>query len=385
MSKVAKIGLVFLLSACTAGNKEKNAALTDKQAALEKLKGDQSKLNGQIGKLEKEIAELNPNASAKPKLVSAVEITPQSFQHYIELQGTIDADNISYIAPRNGQGGYVKQIFIQEGQYVKKGQLILKLDDAVLRQTLEATKSQLSFAKNIYQRQKNLWDQNIGSEVQLISAKNNVDALEKQLAVQEEQIRTFTVYSDVNGIAEQVSVKAGEFFQGATPLGPQIKIVNNSTLKLKIDVPENYISKVSRGSAVLVHIPSLNRSINTTISLISQSVNPVSRSFTAECKIPGGADIKPNMVAVAKILDHAANNTMVVPANTVQSDENGKYVYILEKTANNKMVAHRKSVTVGEVSGEVIEIRSGLENGVMLITQGYQSLYEGQLVTTSTN
>jgi RND family efflux transporter MFP subunit len=279
-------------------------------------------------------------------------------------------------------GGYVKQIFIKEGQPVKKGQLILKLDDQVMRQGIEAVKTQLAFAENVYAKQSALWEQKIGSEIQYLSAKNNVEALRKQLDVQEEQLKTLLVYADQNGIAEIVNIKVGELFSGVTMAGPQIQIVNNSNLYVKIDVPENYYTKVKKGTQVLVEVPAISKSFNTTINLVSNTINPASRAFRAECSVPAGLGLKPNMVAKAKLLSHASSKAIVVPVNVVQSEEKSKYVYVLTEK-NGKSIAHKKIVTLGEIYEDSIEVLSGLNAGDKLIISGYQNLYEGQLIETN--
>ncbi|MBK8698749.1 MAG: efflux RND transporter periplasmic adaptor subunit [Saprospiraceae bacterium] len=356
------------------------AAIEQKAKELADLKKQHDDIQIKIAKAEAELAKLDPSKAIKSKLVSTVELTTQGFQHYIDLQGSVKSENVSYVAPRNGMGGYVKSIYIKEGQFVKKGQLILKLDDQVMRQSIEATKTQLAFAQNVYDRTKGLWDQNIGTEVQLLSAKNNVEALKNQISVQEEQLKTFVVYADQNGIADIVNIKVGELFTGMSVTGPQIQIINNSELAVKVDVPENYASKVKQGAKVKVEIPGIGKTFETTISRISQSINAGSRGFTAECRIPASANAKPNMGASVKILDHSSSKAIVIPVNIVQSDEKGKYVYVMVAGKDGRMVTHKKTVTIGELYGSDVEILSGLAAGDKLIIQGYQNLYEGQYI-----
>lgn len=390
--------VVLLLSSCGGSKKDNAALLNDKKAALEKLKSDKLKADEQIKKLQDELAKLDTSAdnSSKVKLVGVAPVTTQNFKHYIDLQGKIDADNISYISPRMGPA-QVKAVYVSEGQAVKKGQLLLKLDDAIIRQQIvaaqkqmEVTKTQLSFAKNVYQRQKNLWDQGIGTEVQLLQAKSNVEQLENGLQAAEEGVKTAkeqlsatNVYSDVNGIADIVAIRVGEIFQGMTQAGPQIKIVNTSSLKVVTNVPENYLTRMRRGSVAEIFIPDVNKKINSSLSLISQSIDPLQRGFIAEAKIPYDASLKPNLTAVMKILDYNVANAIVIPVNVVQSDETGKYVYVMSKSSNGRTTAHRVSVTIGEIYGENIEIKGGLAAGEQLITDGFQNLYEGQLISTA--
>ncbi len=377
-------GMAIMIASCGTGRKEKLGSLGEKKAKLEELKKQQSTLAAEIQTLQDEIAKLDTSSAtaSRAKLIAVAPVTTEDFSHYIDLQGKIDAEDISYIAPSNGQGGVVTDIYIKEGQFVKKGQLVLKLDDKVLRQQIKIQETQLSFAKEVYQRQKNLWDQNIGTEVQLLSAKNNVDALEKQIATMQEQIKLYTVYSPVSGIADVVNVKVGELFVGANAAGPQIRIVNSATLKATADVPENYMSRVHVGSQVEVTVPDMNRTFSSTIRISSQLINPNSRSFTIEAPVPGGT-VRPNSVAQVRIKDYSAPNAVVISVNRVQTDENGKYVYVMEKDGKGRNVAVKKPVVVGESYDNKVEIKGGLQAGMQVITEGYQNLYNGQVVSTT--
>ena len=404
MKKITQIAivttLVILIASCNDSRKEGSALINDKKAALEKLKAEKSKKDDEINKLQAELEKLDSNTAiaSKIKLVAAAPVTVQDFKHYIDLQGHVDAENISYISPR-GMGGQVKAVYVQQGQLVKKGQLLLKLDDAIVqqqvtaaRQQLEGIKTQLTFAKNLYQRQKNLWDQGIGTEVQLITSKTNVEGLENQLKSAGEQVqvaveqqKTTNVYSDVTGVADIVNIKVGEIFQGMTAMGPQIKIVNTSKLKVVSNIPENYLTRVHKGSVVEISIPDANKKITSAISLISQSIDITNRGFVAEAKIATDPALKPNQSAILRILDYSAPNAVVIPVNTVQSDETSKYVYLLVKLANGKTVAKKQAISIGEVYGSIVEIKTGLKAGDQLITEGYQNLYDGQLIGTEMN
>ena len=403
MKKVTKIAItvsaMFIMASCGNSKKGDAAIISDKKAAIEKLKAETAKNEAEIKKLQAELEKIDSNTAnaAKIKLVSVLPVTVQDFKHYIDLQGHVDADNISYISPR-GMPGQVKAVYVIQGQNVKKGQLLLKLDDAIVqqqvtaaRQQLEGIKTQLSFAKNIYQRQKNLWEQGIGTEVQLITARTNVESLENQLKsageqvqVAVEQLKTTNVYSDVNGIADIVNIRVGETFQGMTQVGPQIKIVNTSTLKVVTSVPENYLTRLHKGSVVEINIPDANKKVTSTISVISQAIDLTQRGFVAEAKIPADPALKPNQTAIMRILDYSAPNAVVIPINTVQSDETGKYVYLLVKLSNGKSVAKKQVVVIGEVYGDYVEIKNGLAGGEQLVVEGYQSLYEGQMLSTGT-
>ncbi len=388
---------ILFLSACGNSKKEENAALNDKKAKLEKLKSENDKKTQEIVKLEGEIAELDTSSSnpAKIKLVAIAPVTQQDFNHYIELQGKVDAENISYISPR-GMGGQVRAVLVRQGDRVKKGQLLLKLDDAIQRQQVVAAKqqagglqSQLTLARSIYLRQKNLWDQGIGTEVQLLTAQTNVSTLEAQLRqvnegvkVAQEQLNTASVYSDVSGVADVVNIKVGEIFQGMTAAGPQIKIVNTSNLKVVSNIPENYLGTVQKGTAVVVFFPDINKTINTTVSFTGASIDIINRGFVVEAKLPSDPALKPNQLATMKIRDYSSPNSVIIPLNTLQNDQQGKFVMVAVEE-KGKLFARKRVVNIGRLNGDQLEIKTGLKAGDQLIVEGFASIYEGQQLKTS--
>ncbi|MDP9231104.1 MAG: efflux RND transporter periplasmic adaptor subunit [Bacteroidota bacterium] len=381
LKSLSVVMLVLLLSACGNSRKENNGGLNDKKAKLEKLKGEQKKLNDEIAKLEAEITKADPNAMQKPKLVAIAPVTEQAFDHYIDLQGRVDADNISYVTPR-GTPGQVKALYIKKGDIVRKGQLLLKLDDALQLKQLQQLKTQLSYAQDIYRRQKNLWDQGIGTEVQVKNAENAVNNLKDQINTTTAGWDMTNVRSEVNGYVEQMNLRAGETFTGFTGNMPQIMIVNSSALKVVTDVPENYLGKIRKGTPVNIKLPDVNLEFNSVISLMNQTIGLNNRSVTTEAKIPYNSNVHINQVAQIRIKDYANPKAIVIPLTVLQTDENGKYVYVLADEKGKK-IARKKQVVVGEIYGDRIEIKSGLSIGDQVITEGYQSVYEGQLVAPS--
>jgi membrane fusion protein (multidrug efflux system) len=383
------------LTLASCGNKGGgDNTLAGKKAQLEKLKKEQASNEDKIKSLEKDIAKLDTSSNKEDvaKLVGTVAVAPQNFSHYIDLQGRVEAEDISYISPRLG-GGQVRAVYVKRGDYVKKGQLLLKLDDAIVKQQVAASKqstetikTQLTLAKDVYNRRNNLWKQGIGTEIELITARTNVESLEKQLAaanenikVQQEQQSGANVYSDVDGIADEVNVRVGEMFTGFAGTLPQIKIVNTSNLKIITDVPENYSGKVRQGSTLLVTLPDINKTFNATVNVSGKVIDPNSRSFRAEAKLPQDNLIRPNQIAQVRILDYSAPNAIAIPVNTVATDEKGKYVYVAINEGG-KLIARKKQIVVGELYNELIEVRSGLTSGDQLINDGYQSIYDGQLL-----
>jgi membrane fusion protein, multidrug efflux system len=404
MKKIINISLILLFVAIASscgdtGKKAKEGALGDKKVELQKLKIQKDELDEKISALEKEIAKLDTSAGIeqKAKLVSLTTIAKENFKHYLDLQGKVDAQNISYITP-SGQPGQIKAIYVKEGDAVRKGQLVLKLDNAValqnvnaVRQQMNSVKAQLDLAKSVYSRQKNLWDQHIGTEVQLLQAKTNVESLEGQLkAIQanvstaQQQANLSNVYSDVNGTVDEVTAHVGETFSGNPLQGGYIKIVNKSNLKITVTVPENYAGKVTKGTPVIVQIPDMNKTFNSTISFVSQAIGTTTRGITAETKVPAGMNLRPNQIALVKILDYTAPNSVAVLLNTLQTDENGKYV-LVAANEGSRQIARKRKVTIGQLYGDRVEIKQGLQVGDQLITDGFQGLFDGQPITTNAN
>lgn len=391
--------LLLVLAACNGkAAKDKKAEIGDLKVKLEKLKKEKSGLDAQIRQVEEQIAKADPTSSQAQKLVSVDTVELSDFAHFIELQGKIDADDVVYVAP-SGMGGVIKAVFVKTGDRVRKGQAILKLDDALARQGVVAAqqqlgvlKAQLDQAETVYARRQNLWKQNIGAEIEVINAKAQVDALKSQYGAAEAQVRTAqeqlshtNVTAQISGVIDQLNVKVGELFTPQTAADPRagIRIVNNSRLKMVTEVPENYATTVKKGDPVEIAVLETGKApYKSTINVVGAAVNPTTRSFTAEAKLPSDPILKPNQLATMKILDYQAKAVVTVPLNLVQTDEKGKYVYIAEKN-NNKYVARKKNVVTGESYNGVIEIKTGLSSGDLIITEGYQTVYDGQAVNAN--
>jgi membrane fusion protein, multidrug efflux system len=374
-------GLIFiaaLLSACGNSQKDSKAELNDKKAELEKLKGDQTKIGEKITKLQDEIAKLDPNAAAGvAKLVAISPVQTSTFEHFIEIQGTVEATNISYVAPPNGQGGIVKALYVTQGQNVGKGQVLARLDDQIIRQQMEPLQVQLNAANDTYKRMKNLYDQGIGTYQNVLNAKTQVETLEGNIATLRRQAAMMTVTAPQSGVADLVNVRVGEMWN---PMA--VRIVNTGVLKIRANIPENYQTKVAVGSPLEVALPDENnRMVNATVTVVGRIIDPATRTFYIEAKVPASSNLKPNQVAKVHIKDYENENAITIPMSTLQNDETGKYVMVAVKEGE-KLVARKRTVTVGELYNDKLEVKSGLQPGDQLITEGFQTLYDGQVVTT---
>ena len=384
--KLFTISLVIMSLACGGGSNPIEA----KKASLEKLKKQAIELNGKIASLEKELEQAGAKDQAKAVLVSIAPIVNQDFNHFIELQGKVESESVSYITPRAG-GGQVRALYVKRGDRVRKGQLILQLDNSMVKQSaaaaaqnIETIKAQAALAKSVYEKQKNLWEQNIGSEIQLMTAKTNADASASQLKAATEQLGMVnqqlsytSVYSDVDGVAEEVNVKVGDLFGGPG----QIKIVNTDKLKLTSQIPENYAGKVKVGTEATLVFPDINKTIETKLGVVGAVIDPLSRSFYVESKLPIDKDFRPNQLVQVKIKDYTKTNAIIIPINLIQNDEKGKFIYVAA-SENGKLIARKRAVTIGEFYANNIEILSGLAAGEQMVTEGYQSLFDGQNLTT---
>jgi membrane fusion protein, multidrug efflux system len=369
-------GTIFFMSCGQTGD-----AVTKQKAELQKLKDQQTDLTVKIQKLEESLGTVDSSSAKKEKtkLVAFQPVAPTGFTHYIELQGKIDALNIALVTPRNGTGGQVKEIYVKKGDMVKKGQLLLKLDDVVLQQQMATANQQLDFAKNLYERRKNLWAQQIGSEVELVTAKNQVDQAQMSVDLLKRQIELTRVYADISGVADVVNIRLGEIFTGNN----QIQIVNTTDLKATAQVPENYLGQVKVGSNVKVVIPELNnKTIDTKISVTGKTIDASNRGFYIEAKLPYDKQFYPNQIALIKIQDYTTSDALTIPVNSLQNDDKGKYVMVAVKDGS-RLVARKKPITIGLMYGDRVQVLSGIQTGDNIITDGYQGLYDDQPITTS--
>jgi RND family efflux transporter MFP subunit len=374
------LGSSLLLASCGSGTVQKDDSLQGKKAQLTSLKEQQDKLTQQIATLQTEIDKADPSAAIaeKAKLVALTALAPTAFTHYIDLQGDVEAVNTSYISPR-GTGGVVREVYIKQGDHVKQGQLLIKMDDAVQRQTITSDQTQIAYAKDLYQRRKNLWDEKIGTEVDLVNAKNQVDQAEAKLKIDQEQLDFTNVYADIPGTVNSLTIKVGESF---APGSQALQIVNTDNLKVVVQVPEIYQERIRVGTPVKIAFPGLNgKMIVGSVHIAGQVISTANRAFQVEIHIPNSSDIRANQVAIVKLQDYTASNVLTIPINTVESDETGKYV-MLGVNDKGKIVAHKKTITIGQTYADKVEVTGGLQPGDQLITDGYQGLYEGQLLTT---
>lgn len=355
---------LFLLAAC---NKS-----TDKKAELEALKSQKQEIEAKIKGLEKELGKTEKKEEQKIVTVSVSPIQPQSFKHFVEVQGLVSSENIVQVTPQ--MSGQLTSVLVSVGQALKKGQLVATIDNTVLKQSMAEIKQQLDLAVTLFNKQKALWDQQIGTEIQYLQAKANKEALEKRIVTMEAQLAMTKVYAPIAGTVEVVRQKVGEM---GMPGQPIFQLVNVGNLKVVGKVADTYLGSVKRGDALNVKFPDINKELNTKVGVVDALVDPVSRTFGVEAKIPNlGGSLKPNQVAIMTINDLAKANSIVILQNLIQKTELGDIVYVAV-TENGKKVARGRKVKTGLSYNGNIEILEGISTGELLITQGYQDLVDG--------
>lgn len=360
MKKIIIASVVLFLAAC--GNDPK-----DKKAELAKLKKEQTDLSTKIAKLEQEIGAKQEEII---KQVGVLEVQTSTFKNFIQIQGKVDAEENLQVSPQ--APGVLTDVFVSIGQNVSKGQVLAQIDDAVLRQNIAQVQTQLDLANILFKRQKNLWDQKIGTEIQYLNAKTQKESLERQISVIKQQASMYKIKSPISGTIDQMDYKIGQAVQ---PGAPGIRVVNASNLKAKALVSETYAARINQGDEVLVIIPDAADSVKTKISFAAKIIDPMSRSFSVEVKLPSKKTYRPNMLTILKIVDYVKENAIVIPIKAIQKSENGDYL-MLDENGRAKKV----SITIGNIYNGNAEILTGVKKGDRVIMIGLNGLNDGDAV-----
>lgn len=354
---------IVLFSAC-----KKADTTSDPKTQLAALKKQRTTLDTQISDLEKKVN--GGVKKEKTNYVSVIPLVATNFTHTIDLQGAVVADDEVYVNAK--VPGALKRVSINVGDHVTAGQVVAEIDDDVLSQSMEEIKKRYELASDLFQKQDALWKQNIGSEVQYLSAKNNKESLEKSMETLNKQREMYHIKAPISGVVDEVPMKIG---MTASPGVPLAKIVNFSKLKVRVDAPETYAGKLRQGNSVVVSFPDLKKDIPSKISYVGGSVNPLNRTFKVEIPMRGNeAGLLPNMASMVRIIDYSVPNALVIPINLIQRDlSNADYVVVADETNHAKKIY----IKTGQSYGDGIIVLNGLSAGAKLITTGFQDLNDG--------
>lgn len=364
MKKILSLVFILLIVSCSA---------PDKRAQLDKLKKEHDRIATQIAQLEKEI---NPGDTVEAMNVAVQTLAPSLFEHYIEVQGRVDGNENVGVSPRSA--GVVTKIYVREGDNVKKGQVMAELDSEVLKQTLKEAEDQLSYVTELYERQKALWDQKIGSEVQYLTSKNTMESVQNRVNTIKDQIKMSAITAPIDGTVEDIPIKVGQM---ATAGQPAFRVINFSRPKAVADIGEAYSNKINTGDQVKIFFPDNQLEQQQTVTFASKFINPTNRTFVVEVGLtPGAMTYRANMIAVVRIKDYQNPKTIAIPQNYIQSSPNeGNYVFIT-KEEKGKKYARKVAVTTGITYNGLTEITGGLSAGDKIVTAGFKDLYDGQLI-----
>ena len=352
----------LLLSACGGKQPEDLAGLKSKQAELKT----------QLAEIGAKIAKLEGDSGKKSTLVEAAPVKADIFRSYINVQGRVDAEESVSLSSQ--MPGTIVKIDVKTGDEVRKGQVLAETDARALEQSISDLQTNMELVNQLYEKQKALWDQKIGTEVQYLQAKTQKESVEKKLSALQEQLRMTKIVSPIDGTVDAIDIKLGQL---TAPGIPAIRVINFNNLKIKADLAESYASKVHKGDEVLVKFPDTNDTLSTNISFAARAINPMNRTFGVEIILDNKKEYHPNQVAVLQINDYKSAKPLIsVPVIYLQKDsQGGNFVMIAE---NNKAVKH--PVKLGREYNGNVEILEGLDETDHLITNGHIGLNEGDAV-----
>jgi len=362
----------LLLAAC-GGN---DSDLAQKKEQLKGYKQELKAIEDQISSLEEEIAKEDPAFARqfqKATLVTTIPVVSKTFEHYVEVRGSVTSRRnitISAEAP-----GMINSLRASEGESVQKDQILLTQNAETIRRNIQELQTSLELAETRFNRQKNLWDQNIGTELQYLEAKNSVESLKRRIASLQAQLSNYIIRAPFSGTIDEVFVKEGEMAQPGLPM---IRLVSLQDMYIEADVSEAFLGEFEQGDSVIVSLPSINKSLTSTISSVGKVINENNRTFKIEVRLPNDLSLlRPNLLAVVKIKDFSQSNALVIPTNLILEDTKGDYVFVAKDEDKEGTIAIKKHIERGMTYKNETVIDQGLSGGEMLIDKGFREVAEG--------
>lgn len=355
---------------------EKKDDLESKKDQLTEYKNEVRNLNAKIAELQKEIAKVDTTfdsqVSRNAVLVNAKPAEQKDFSHEIEVRGQVESRKNVMLSSEIG--GKIQSINVTEGQKVSAGQTLLTLDADVIRNNIAELKTTLELAGAVYERQANLWEKKIGTEIQYLEAKNKKESLERRLATAYSQLNQAVIKAPFSGSIDEIPAREGELAQPGMPL---VRLVSPTSMYIQADVSERYMGDFKKGDRVELYFPTQEKNITSTIASVSGVINPANRTFSIEVQLPKlDFEVKPNQVVVLRMVDYRAEDAIVVPTEIIQSDKEGKYLFTAANEQGNT-VARKKRVEIGRTQDGLTEVLTGLNSGDVVIIAGYRSLSDG--------
>ncbi len=378
MNKLVPFSCMLLAVSC--GPSSENVSLDALKSKRDSLKGVYKEVGTQLAAVEGEIAELDPNIGIKEKIVKSATLDIQPFEHYFEVQGVVESDLNATLTPE--VPGLVNRIYVKTGDRVQKGQTLASIDTDVIQKNIKELQNGLDLATTVFDKQKRLWDQKIGSEIQYLQAKNNKESLELKLSTLKTQLKKSSLVAPFSGIVDDILTKEGQM---ANPGFPVMRLVNLKNLYVKSEISEDHITDVKKGSAVIVAFPSQKITQASKISRVGSYIDPNNRTFLVEVDINNNKGIlKPNLISTVKIQDYRKDSAIAIPSSVIQQDAlQQNFVYVVSKDmVGEKQVTTAKKVIVetGLSYQGKTEVLSGLSKGDILVTDGARSLSDTERI-----
>jgi RND family efflux transporter MFP subunit len=368
------------------------AAVLASCGSKESAKGDAAKLNNQrdsltaiITKAEGELAEIDLqlavlDSSAQWNTVTLIQAGAGQFQHDFNVYGTVKSDQSVTLYPESA--GRIQRVVVRAGQKVSAGQVLVELDNSVVQSSLAEIKTQLDLAQTLFDKQKRLWDQGIGSEVQFLQAKTQLEGLQKRLSTAQKQAAMSTVRAPFAGSVDEVFAKQGEY---AAPGMPMARLISTGGLRLELDVPETYITRLKVGQKIALDFNSIGVKTTASISQVGDFINPDSRTFKVSVNLPSNGQYKPNMMASAQVVDYESNGLLTLPNRLILQDTKGaNYTYVFVPAQNGLGKVERRELTIGVSNNDATEVLAGLKVGEQVVDRGIRSVQPGETVKSVT-
>ncbi|MBT8307749.1 MAG: efflux RND transporter periplasmic adaptor subunit [Maribacter sp.] len=385
MKKILYITMASaLLLAC---GSEQGTSVEDliSQGDLEAIRAKKNEISEQQKVLEQDAMQLDSviallDKDEKLPLITTIKAETQNFVHFLELQGAVQTKQNVLVYPE--MSGTLQRVYVTEGQRVKAGQILAKIDDGGIGSQLEQLKTQAELAKTTFERQKRLWEQKIGSEIQYLQAETNYVAAENAVKQTESQLGKSTIRAPFNGIIDDVIKDQGTVVSPG-PGSEIFRIVNLSNMYIEVDVPETYLGQITKGKEAVVYFPVLGDSITTKIRQTGNFINPSNRSFSVEIPVPNRkGNIKPNLTARVRLNDYSNESAILIPQSIISENATGdQYAYVCsEPNDDNEAVVTRSIITTGKTQDGYIEVLSGISDGNYVVKEGARTVKDGQKV-----
>ncbi|WP_273568943.1 efflux RND transporter periplasmic adaptor subunit [Maribacter halichondriae] len=390
MKKIIYLLIVTFAVLSCGGKQEQSVEVLVAQGDLEALRAKKSEISAQQKLIEVDIKMLDSAIATKSgdeklPLVTTITTSSQKFEHFLELQGNVQTKQNVLVYPE--MAGTLQRVYVKEGQRVGKGQLLASIDDGGMGSQLAQLKTQADLAKTTFERQKRLWEQKIGSEIQYLQTKSQYEATESAVKQAESQLGKSTIRAPFSGIIDDVIKDQGTVVSPG-PGSEVFRIVNLSDMYIEVDVPETYLGGIEKGKEAIVYFPVLGDTVHTKIRQTGNFINPDNRAFTVEIPVPNKkGNVKPNLTAKVSLNDYSKDGAIVIPQSIISENADGEqYVYIATKSdAENEAVVNRQIITTGKTQGSMVEVLTGVSDGAELIQEGARSVKDGQKVQILNN